>query len=305
MTGAEKKRLEDLEKEKQEISLAKIDEKWDKKEIDRVKAQRTKLDKEGADYIKKQDDLDALEFSLMQEGLDKEILAIAASYDAKYLLAQDNAELIAQLDKDRDAKMATATEEHRATEQSAELEQIDLIHKAVSEKIEALSNLNDVVFNLRMNKAKKGSIEEFKIAKQSFQINKALQLSQAGMDAYKAISSFLSVNPLMVGGFPNPGAIAGLIKTSAMQGINIAKIASVKFQGTKPSTGGGGGAGGIGGIASASPSPQFNVVGDSPANQLAQTLGGDNDKPIKAFVVSGDVTSAQGLDRNIVESATL
>ena len=305
LTGAERARLEGIEKEKQELALAKIDKKWDKKELDRVKAQRAKLDKEGDDYIKRQDELDALEFSMMQEGLDKEIEAIVASYDAKYLLAKDNAELIAQLDKDRDAKIATATAEHRTKEQEAELEQIELLHQAQSEKIEALSSLNDIVFNIRMNNAKRGGEEEFKIAKQSFKINKALQLSQAGMDAHKAISSFLAVNPLTIGGIPNPGALSGLIKTSAMQAINIAKIASVKFQGTKPTTGAPSGAGGIGGVASTSPSPQFNVVGDSPANQLAQTLGSNENTPIKAFVVSSDITSAQGLDRNIVESATL
>ena len=305
LTGAERARLEGIEKEKQELALAKIDKKWDKKELDRVKAQRAKLDKEGDDYIKRQDELDALKFSMMQEGLDKEIEAIVASYDAKYLLAKDNAELIAQLDKDRDAKIATATAEHRTKEQEAELEQIELLHQAQSEKIEALSSLNDIVFNIRMNNAKRGGEEEFKIAKQSFKINKALQLSQAGMDAHKAISSFLAVNPLTIGGIPNPGALTGLIKTSALQAINIAKIASVKFQGTKPTTGAPSGAGGIGGVASTSPTPQFNVVGDSPANQLAQTLGGNDNTPIKAFVVSSDITSAQGLDRNIVEAATL
>ena len=49
--------------------------------------------------------------------------------------------------------------------------------------------------------------------------------------------------------------------------------------------------------------PSFNVVGTSGQNQIAQSLG--NQAPVKAYVVSGDVTSAQSLDRNIVKTATL
>jgi hypothetical protein len=49
--------------------------------------------------------------------------------------------------------------------------------------------------------------------------------------------------------------------------------------------------------------PQFNVVGTSGQNQIAQSLG--NQPPVKAFVVSNDVTTAQSLDRNIVKTATI
>ena len=49
--------------------------------------------------------------------------------------------------------------------------------------------------------------------------------------------------------------------------------------------------------------PQFNVVGTSGQNQIAQSLG--NQAPVKAYVVSNDVTTAQSLDRNIVKTATV
>ena len=48
--------------------------------------------------------------------------------------------------------------------------------------------------------------------------------------------------------------------------------------------------------------PQFNVVGTSDTNQLAQGLGGQ--QPSKAYVVSTDMTSNQQLDRTIEEDAT-
>lgn len=51
--------------------------------------------------------------------------------------------------------------------------------------------------------------------------------------------------------------------------------------------------------------PAFNVVGASGQNQLAQAIEGISAKPIKTYVVSSDVSSAQELDRKIVEGASI
>jgi hypothetical protein len=51
--------------------------------------------------------------------------------------------------------------------------------------------------------------------------------------------------------------------------------------------------------------PTFNVVGVGGANQIAQTIGAQGQTPVRAYVVSQDVTTQQALDRNIVKSATL
>jgi len=63
----------------------------------------------------------------------------------------------------------------------------------------------------------------------------------------------------------------------------------------------GGNLGGGGGLSSATEqlaSPNFNVVGASGVSQ-AESLA-----PVKAYVVSGDVTTAQALDRNRINNAT-
>ena len=71
--------------------------------------------------------------------------------------------------------------------------------------------------------------------------------------------------------------------------------------GAAPSAGGGGEGGG-----SAAPAaPAFNVVGASATNQIAQTIANQQQQPIKAYVVSNDVTTAQSLDRNIISSASI
>ena len=64
---------------------------------------------------------------------------------------------------------------------------------------------------------------------------------------------------------------------------------------TPPAVGGGGSSAG------ASQAPNFNVVGNSGMNQLAQI----QQTPMQAYVVSGEVTSAQALDRNRIKNATL
>ena len=54
-----------------------------------------------------------------------------------------------------------------------------------------------------------------------------------------------------------------------------------------------------------SQAPSINVVGAAPENQLAQALGEQEQKPVKAFVVSSDVSTAQSLDRNIIDNASI
>ena len=100
---------------------------------------------------------------------------------------------------------------------------------------------------------------------------------------------------------PIRGAIAAGIAVAAGLG-NVAKIASQKFEGSgsisasaTPSGGGGGGAGG--GVVA----PNFNLVGNA---QATNPLAGLGEGIIQAYVVSGDVTTAQSLDRNRVNNAT-
>lgn len=50
--------------------------------------------------------------------------------------------------------------------------------------------------------------------------------------------------------------------------------------------------------------PKFNVVGVSPINQAARLMTQEQ-PPIKTYVLSSDVTTAQALDRNKITSATL
>jgi len=51
--------------------------------------------------------------------------------------------------------------------------------------------------------------------------------------------------------------------------------------------------------------PAFNIVGQGQGSQIASALGEQQQTPIQAFVVSQDVTTAQSLQNNIIQGATL
>jgi hypothetical protein len=83
----------------------------------------------------------------------------------------------------------------------------------------------------------------------------------------------------------------------------VAAISSQKFQWTdkEPSTPSASGAAAGGGSI---PQPQFNIVGQSGTNQLATSIGAQFDQPLRAYVVGGEVSTAQELERRRVRTAT-
>lgn len=125
--------------------------------------------------------------------------------------------------------------------------------------------------------------------------------------AAATISTFQSAQAAYQSAFMPAPTLASPILGGIYAGVavagglaNIQKILAVKTPG--------GSGGGGGGIAAPAAAPQFNVVGASGVNQLSESLNVQNrdaDKPVKAYVVSSDVTTAQGLDRNIIRNATL
>ena len=127
----------------------------------------------------------------------------------------------------------------------------------------------------------------------------AVSIAQATIETYKsanAIFASTAANPISIANPSAPFIAAGVAVAAGL--VNVATIASQKFQG---GAGGGGAQASAPDLGGGEVAPQFNVVGDSGVNQLAQL----QQQPTQAYVVSGDVTSAQALDRNRVQNATL
>jgi hypothetical protein len=80
-------------------------------------------------------------------------------------------------------------------------------------------------------------------------------------------------------------------------------LSALKGGGSAPSPSGNPSASGGGGAASQPAA--FNVVGASSTNQLADAIGSQSQEPTRAYVVSNDVTTAQSMDRNIVDGASI
>lgn len=141
-----------------------------------------------------------------------------------------------------------------------------------------------------------------KAAKNAFKIQKAANIASALITTYQsATAAYASqFTPLPDPSSPVRGAIAaGIAVASGL--ANVAKIGQQKFEGGGSTGGGGNVSSGGGGGGGSVVSPNFNVVGNSGINQLAQL----QQTPTKAYVVSGDMTTAQSLDRNRIENATL
>jgi hypothetical protein len=136
---------------------------------------------------------------------------------------------------------------------------------------------------------------------ESTNAGKIAAVAAASISTYTAIAGQLAAFSKV----PVPGyAVAQAILTGATGLLQVKKILAVKTPkggggGSAPSLSGAGGAGGGGGA------PQFNVVGQGGANQIAESMNRQSQTPLKAYVVGQDVTTSQSLNRSIVNNATL
>lgn len=120
---------------------------------------------------------------------------------------------------------------------------------------------------------------------------------QGAQDSYKSLAGIPIVGPAL-GIAAAAAAVAGGLQT-------VKSIQSTKTPQTAGIASGGANISSPSRPAPPSVPPAFNIVGASGTNQLAEAIGGQAQQPVKAFVVSNDVTTAQELDRNIVKGASL
>ncbi len=207
---------------------------------------------------------------------------LTAQYEADQLLYKDNKEILKALD----IKYAKDKEE---LEQEDVARQKTINEKKIAMAMDGLSIINDL-FQMNAGKSEKD-------ARRAFKAQKAFNLASALTNTYLAVTAALANKKEI---FPGQRFIeAGL--AGAAGAVQVAKIAKTQFEGGSSSGAGSVGGGGGGATAPTMSAPQFNVVGQSGVNQLASL----NQQPIQAYVVSGQVTSQQSLDRNRLANATL
>ena len=262
-----RKKYDDLEREA-------IAEKAEK-EKERIASEKAFLD--SITLTENQLKLQKLEEQYLAESiLYKDNKEILAALDAKYLKDKE------ALNKDTNDKIAQNDKEAAEKKQNLLNSQLDAVKKGLS----SIANIAE----LFAGKSKKSQ-------KRAFDVQKATNIATATIDtfmsaqsAYKSLVGVPVVGPVIA-----PIAAAGAIAAGLM---NIKKIKATQFEGGTPPTDSSVPTPPTGGEPQA---PQFNVVGNNGMNQLAQL----QQQPIQAYVVSSEMTSAQSLERNRINNATI
>lgn len=225
---------------------------------------------------------------------------------------QDDEKTAAKLEKTISDESLSFENRLAAIDTEQELFQKQLDDKLITEeqfndKVKALSTAR-----LNIDKAE-AAAKQALFAKTSQTLNKGADLLGKNTAAGKAMAAAAALINTYQG---ITAELATKTVTPFEIGLKIANVAIIAATGFKavkdilsvqvPGGGGGGGGGGAQvGSAPSMTAPSFNTVGSSSTNQLAQTIGQQTQQPIKSYVVSSDVSTAQALDRSIISNASI
>ena len=237
-------------------------------------------------------------------------------------LAGDDNDAKIELQKSFDERLLELKNKH--AEDDAKAQKV-IDDKNAAKEIEFNKQLEDAEIGLQEAKANavKGGLEVLgqlagkskALAAGLLIVEKGLAIAEVVTSAAKTIATAkanLAATPISILGAPNPmyplqvaATAKGILSTKISAATSIATIAAQAI----PGLSGGGGGGSVGGLGGGSDGgaqpPAFNIVGASGETQLADAIGGQTQRPTRAFVVSNDVTTAQELDRNIIEGASI
>jgi hypothetical protein len=286
---------EDLFKSEYEIAVRNVKEKYDA-QIELAKKYKEDTTTLEAARAKELKDLEDHQIDTTRLGMEKVAMLQVTHLDhTKEMQEQEKKGLVGVAEvKERIFQRGKQLDEEEKQRQKDKLDLALKYAQTFGQTMGSLNNLLNAQDSERLKSVKKGSKEEDAIKRKMFDRDKKLRIVQTIIDTASNV-----VNSVRNGGGIPTGIPFG-IAAGAMGAFQVAAINKVKYDGgdnTVPSSSGGGGGAGGGSVMS----PSFNVVGNSGINQLAQL----QQQPTKAYVVSGDVTSAQSLDRNRIENATL
>jgi len=214
-------------------------------------------------------------------------------------IENDYLRLQAQLDI---AKKESEIESKRLTEKRDQYKQGTQAYEDANNELLAYQQENantQVQIEKDLNKSKKDLTTQAltdmaTIVGKNSKFGKAIAIVQAIRDTYAGANKALA-----------QGGIFGFIGAAAVIAGGIANVKTITST-PEPTPPAGASVGGGSAIPpTPSAPPAFNVVGQGETSQLADAIGNQASEPVRAYVVSNDVTTAQGLERNIVEGATI
>ncbi len=300
-TEEQKKSVRDyydrLEKKANEIANAERDELI----RNRTEAQRQAV------LDQQQWEIDNGEDGLVKLEKQRELLEMQAEFDIEklqYIIDTAEAESQAKIDAETsfNARLLQKKNELATNEKEIEKEKARVVLETETAKRNILQGTLDF---------SQQGVELFKTLAGE---NKALQ--KAALVANSALSIAQIIANTNVGATQEVATkgIFGLSTSAVLYTKMALSIGSViaatakGLQGIGASGGGGGGSTstntGGNSAPTTPPPPSFNLVQGTGANQIASAIAGQN-APIQAYVVSGNVTNAQALDRNIIQNSRL
>lgn len=206
------------------------------------------------------------------------------------------AELSAQILKNNEIISTTTQAQGEIDKNKAiqqEKEKRDAGFELAKAGMEAVQTLSDMVFADKLSKVKKGSIEEEKILRKQFELNKAMQIGTAVINGLQSILAITSVPDFTMGVASAMRIASQVVLTSA----TIAKIASTKFNAPAPTS-------------SDLPAPPSQSNLSSVVNQQRNVSGtstgatGQN-QVVKVIVTETDITRSQGRVNDIRRRALI
>ena len=272
--------------------------------LELTEAQKTKI------VLDAQAERSAIEQTRLDDqllGIDNELSLLTISFDRRReLIAQKEAELLQQegLTQNQRTQIAQQAANEREAIDMAELEAKAELQTAYLDLAGQFGSFLKEIAGKNKKLAIAGVVVEQAAAIGKIVVNTAIANAKALAATPLTFGMpFIAINTISAG-LSIASSIAAGVK--AIQQINNSDSATSVSGGQPPKTASaaapsapsvGGGAAGI---------PQITGTGGqaSPGSQIAQTIGAASNKPIKAYVVSGDVTSQQALDRRTTRAAT-
>ena len=224
----------------------------------------------------KREALEAKAIDLLRSEQEREIEAVRKKYEEILSLATLSVEDRIALEKKQADEIVAITEKTAAATKAINQAEQDAKLAEINRTIDAVQGALGAVF----------------------QKSKAIATANVIVDAAQAAVGIFNSSTSL----PEPFA-------SINRGVQYAALAATTFAAIRninaaQPTGGGSPPAAVTSPSAPSQPPQFNIVGQGGVNQLAQSIGGQFNQPIRAYVVGGDVTTSQQLQRQRVRTAT-
>ena len=276
------------------------------------------LELEAIDLINSKADAEAAR-ALKQKQFEAEQLGIESEKTAKMI---ENLAIEKEIEEQRLQGQIDRYKAGTQARQDAEQALLDFRQDIANREIELEAKLADakiVEAEKELQNKKKVEAQKLAVTAQTFgalagilgensAAGKAAAIAQATINTYQGVTEVLANKSTLPQPFATIEKIASIATVLGTGFKTVKEITATKTPSIKggKSVGSSGGRGVNTSVATAPATPpSFNVVGANATSQLAETINKKQSEPVKAYVVSNDVTSAQSMERNIVENASI